>query len=342
MKTTQRGFIVPLLLIIAVILLAGGGAYFYTQNKSENPSVAGDVTLPQATSTALTTSQTTQVAPTGEIKPLSVTTFTTLDKIFPDALAFDIEGNLYMVGSGLYQITKPLTKISPSGVVTTVATVPAGIDALAFDKSNNLYGMNGSNNTIVKITPQGMITTFATVGSQPRVMGFDTAGNLYTANLNGDTFRESNNTNTISKVTPSGTVTNSPTVDFKNGIGRGSENTFSSVFALAFDASGNLYAALDDKRVIKVIPSGIATTFATLDSVPTSIAFDSSGNLYARGYSNISKITQSGIITTFTTAKPSMYNSSHLIVFDTFNNLYMADYSTSTSKTVISKINFAR
>jgi hypothetical protein len=57
MKTAQRGFIVPLLLIIIAILVVGGGAYFYTQNKSENPSVAGNVTLPQATSTtqALTT-----------------------------------------------------------------------------------------------------------------------------------------------------------------------------------------------------------------------------------------------------------------------------------------------
>src|ERR1035437_10891734 len=30
MKTTQKGFIVPLLFIIVAILLAGGGAYFYT------------------------------------------------------------------------------------------------------------------------------------------------------------------------------------------------------------------------------------------------------------------------------------------------------------------------
>lgn len=54
MKTTQRGFIVPLLLIIAAILLAGGGAYFYTQTKSENSPVTENVTLPQATSTAPT------------------------------------------------------------------------------------------------------------------------------------------------------------------------------------------------------------------------------------------------------------------------------------------------
>ena len=36
MKTTHRGFIVPLLLIIVAILLAGGGAYVYMQNKPTN------------------------------------------------------------------------------------------------------------------------------------------------------------------------------------------------------------------------------------------------------------------------------------------------------------------
>jgi hypothetical protein len=67
MKTTQRGFIVPLLLIIVAILLAGGGAYFYTQTKSENPLVTENVILPQATSTVPTTSQTAPVTQTSTV-----------------------------------------------------------------------------------------------------------------------------------------------------------------------------------------------------------------------------------------------------------------------------------
>lgn len=63
MKTSQKGFIVPLLLIIVAVLLAGGGAYFYTQkNTSENPAPTGDVVLPQATSTTQTSNPQTKVA----------------------------------------------------------------------------------------------------------------------------------------------------------------------------------------------------------------------------------------------------------------------------------------
>lgn len=76
MKTTQKGFIVPLLLIIVAILLAGGGAYFYTQTKSENPPVVEDVGLPQATSTTQTTSQTAPVAQTSNSQTIDWKTYT--------------------------------------------------------------------------------------------------------------------------------------------------------------------------------------------------------------------------------------------------------------------------
>lgn len=53
MKTTQRGFIVPLLLILIALVLAGGGAYIYTQMKQANPFVSEGTALPQASSTEL-------------------------------------------------------------------------------------------------------------------------------------------------------------------------------------------------------------------------------------------------------------------------------------------------
>ena len=52
-KTTQRGFIVPLLLALIAVLLIGGGAYVYVQFKNFNPS-ATDLPLTQATSTSQT------------------------------------------------------------------------------------------------------------------------------------------------------------------------------------------------------------------------------------------------------------------------------------------------
>lgn len=67
MKTTQKGFIIPLLLIIVAILLAGGGAYIYTnseftlEEKGTPDSANKDVALPQATTTAQTSNTQTKV-----------------------------------------------------------------------------------------------------------------------------------------------------------------------------------------------------------------------------------------------------------------------------------------
>jgi hypothetical protein len=52
MKTTQKGFIAPLILIIIAIVILGGGAYVYTQQEQANPLATENVTLPKATSTA--------------------------------------------------------------------------------------------------------------------------------------------------------------------------------------------------------------------------------------------------------------------------------------------------
>ncbi|OGG92765.1 hypothetical protein A2609_03135 [Candidatus Kaiserbacteria bacterium RIFOXYD1_FULL_47_14] len=44
MKTTQRGFVVPLLIVIIALLLAGGGAYVYVQQgttQTSNSQIAG-------------------------------------------------------------------------------------------------------------------------------------------------------------------------------------------------------------------------------------------------------------------------------------------------------------
>lgn len=53
----------------------GGGAYVYLQKKQENPPASGDVTLPQATSTILTTKQTTSTAQTTNSQALNWKTY---------------------------------------------------------------------------------------------------------------------------------------------------------------------------------------------------------------------------------------------------------------------------
>ena len=52
MKTTQRGFIVPLLLVIIAVLLLGGGVYVYVQKNQTNQSAIVSATA-EATSTVI-------------------------------------------------------------------------------------------------------------------------------------------------------------------------------------------------------------------------------------------------------------------------------------------------
>ena len=85
-----------------------------------------------------------------------------------------------------------------------------------------------------------------------------------------------------------------------------------SPFGLAFDSSGNLYAANNSINTISKFNSsdGYVSSISGNLNVPAGLAFDSSGNLYAANYGNstISKFNSSGsFLTSWSTgtAKPS-------------------------------------
>ena len=107
--------------------------------------------------------------------------------------------------------------------------------------------------------------------------------------------------------------------------------------AFAFDASGNLYVAnlYGNSRIIKVSPSGVASTFVTASAIgfPNALAINASGNLYVgiAGTDVIKKVSPSGVVSTFASAGISDPTA---LAFDASGNLYV-----STSNGITNTIN---
>jgi RHS repeat-associated protein len=185
---------------------------------------------------------------------------------------------------------------------------PTGV---AVDGSGNVYVADYANNMIRKITPSGVVTTVAgngTVGAtdavgtsatfhNPMGVAIDAGGNLYVADRVNYKIR---------KITSSGQVTTlagSGSAGYANG--QGSAASFNSPNSLTLDASGNIYVVDEGNQVIrKVTSTGLVSTFVgsgstgTADGAsasfnnPFGIAIDGVGNFYVAddGNSLIRKI----------------------------------------------------
>lgn len=250
----------------------------------------------------------------------------------PEAVAVDSAGTLYVTDKASHTIRK----ITPSGVVTTLAGVagssgsadgagpalfnlPAGV---ATDSSGNIYVADEGNHTIRKISPAGVTSTLAgTAGSSgsadgtggaarfnsPRGVATDSGGNLYVADSGNHTIR---------KITPAGLVTTLAGMAGSSGNlnGTGSAARFLAPGRLAADSAGNIYVAdTFNHRVRKITPAALVTTlagtsFGSADgtdiqaqfSFPLGVTTDSGGIVYIADTENhtIRRITPAGMVTT--------------------------------------------
>lgn len=188
--------------------------------------------------------------------------------------ASDAAGNIYVGSEDSAGVDGKIRKITPAGMVSTVATVVGGGGGYCprphiVDSAGFIYFTLSisSNAQLWKASPAGVVTRVAGVNAtgmqngaaatarfyHPSDMEMDSAGNIYVAD----------STNRLIRIiTPAGVVGTYAGTGV-NGTADGSLTTaqFRTPEALTIDKTGNLYVG-DESRVRKITPSGAVTTIA--------------------------------------------------------------------------------
>ena len=256
----------------------------------------------------------------------------------PDGIAIDLKRHIYVTDGNAVR------KITPTGVVTTLAGIPeetgdadgvgsaarfGSLNGITTDKAGNVYV--GDAHSIRKITSSGKVTTL--VGKKDRGHQY-THGAAHLGSVAGLTMDSSENLyvadqqETIRKVSLTGEVTLIAGVPGKNGLSDGPNRVakFAGPSGLTVDKVGAIYIADSGNNAIrKLTPAGNVVTLVgsraekneVFDGVgtaarfhkPTTIAADKTGNLYVvDDESVLRKITPAGAVTTFSNGDWNVIN----------------------------------
>lgn len=184
-----------------------------------------------------------------------------------NAIAMDAQHNIAVADDNM------IRKITPAGVVTTLAGSSAGfengsgtvakfsgVSGLAFDKDGNLYAADVANNVIRKITPDGVTTTFAGTGTagtkdgtlagasfdHPAFITINRDGYIYVLEAGGSS------TKSLRMITPAGRVI-TLTGRITDGVDPNQiyGSFFGSPASITVDANNVIYV-VDGPKILKV------------------------------------------------------------------------------------------
>jgi sugar lactone lactonase YvrE len=203
---------------------------------------------------------------------------------FPQGLAFDGTGNLFVagrdIGGGL------IYKFTPSGTQSILRYNAGGAQGLAFDSAGHLF-VARVGGYIDKYTLGATVTvsTFGRAASNAYGLAFDSTGNLFVTE---------NDFSLLYKFTPAGTRSYSA-----YGL--------SLPTGLAFDSAGDLFVAnvgvgvTGSGSITEIKPNGTYSIFASGLDQPVGLAFDGAGNLFVADHlsGNIYEFAPDGTRSTF-------------------------------------------
>ncbi len=238
---------------------------------------------------------------------------------YPQSIAVDGNGNLFIADNGNYCIRK----VSAAGVISTIA-------------GNNTMGNTGD----------GGAATAASLIS-PISVAVDAAGNVYVGDQYAYCVRKISTTGIISRVAGTGTA------GYSSDGGSALVAALGEIYSVAVDGNGNLFIGDKSHRIRKVSSFGIISTVAGTgntgysgDGGPATAAdlsssfgmtVDGSGNLYFADFANyrVRKISTAGIISTVIGNGSSTYSgdgdaastalSPAAIAVDGNGNLFVSD-----------------
>ena len=261
---------------------------------------------------------------------------------FPDAVAVDGSGNVYVADTVNHRIQKftsggaYLTQWGTYGSGNGQFLNPQGI---AVDSAGNVYVADTMNRRIQKFTSGGTyLTQWGSLGTgngqfdDPRGVAVDASGNVFVADYGISRIQEFTSTGEF--VTKWGTP----------GTGNGQ---FNRPFGVAVDASGNVYVAdYMNTRIQKFTSTGTyVTQWGTTGtgngqfSAPFGVAVDASGSVYVTdiNLNRVQKFTSAGTyVTQWGTSGTGdgQFSNASGIAVDASGNVLVADYSPRIQKFV--------
>jgi len=225
------------------------------------------------------------------------------------------------------------------------------LSGIAADAAGNLYVTDSLAYTVRKISPAGVVTTLAGSGAPGSADGTGSAASFYgslgiAVDSSGNVFVADSLNFTIRKITPAGVVSTFAGSTGSSSLvdGNGTAAHFRSPGPMVIDASDNLYLLDGYSSLRKITPGAVVTTVANnlpspplgLGVGPVGLALDSSGNIYVSvaGASQVVRLTSAGAVASVLSvanrsgfapgATPALLNSpSGLAVYGT--SLYLLD-----------------